>query len=316
MHFDQQAVGAGGHGGAGQGRHHPGLAARMGGIDDDRQMGLPFQPRDGGHVEHIPVGRFKSADAALAEDDVMVTAGGNVFRRHQPFGDGCRHAALQDHRRFYLADFLQQVEVLHVAGANLYHVHAVLQKRFQHARVHQLRDDGQVVLVGGGAKHFQSFNTGALKGVRAGARLESAAAHQVAAGLIHSLGGQIHLRLGFHRAGPAYYLHLLAAYLDPLDIDDGVIRMPLAGDNLVWLENMQGLLDTGKRIEHLRVELALVANRSKDGSFRAARRVHLQARVTDLSGDGFDLSIARVTPHHNNHGWLLTPFISAPLPAH
>ena len=130
MHLDQQAVRACGDRGLRQCRHHPRLAARMRRIDDHRQVGFFFQHRDRGHVQHVAVVGFEGADAALAEDDVVVAARRDVFRRHQPFGNGGRHAALEDHRLVDAADFLEQVEVLHVARADLDHVHVVFHERY------------------------------------------------------------------------------------------------------------------------------------------------------------------------------------------
>ncbi len=51
-------------------------------------------------------------------------------------------AALEQHRLVHLAHGLQQLEVLHIAGTDLHHVHILL-KLVDVGLVHQLADDGQ-----------------------------------------------------------------------------------------------------------------------------------------------------------------------------
>ncbi len=75
----------------------------------------------------------------------MIAARRDVFGRHQPLGDGRAHAALQYDGHVDAPDFLQQVEVLHVARADLDHVDLLAQERVEHAHVHQLGDHGQPV---------------------------------------------------------------------------------------------------------------------------------------------------------------------------
>ena len=142
MHLDQQAVRTCGNRGLRQRGHHPCLAARMRRINDHRQMGFFFQHRNRCHVEHVAVISFESADTAFAENNIMVSSRRDIFRRHQPFGNGCRHTALQNHRLVDAPDFLEQVEILHVTRADLDHVHIVVHECIQHANVHQFGDDG------------------------------------------------------------------------------------------------------------------------------------------------------------------------------
>ena len=86
-----------------------------------------------------------------------------------------------------LADFLEQVEVLHVAGADLEHVGVALDQR-DLPRVHDLGDDRHVVLVADVAQDLQPLLAQALEAVRAGARLERAAAQDVGAGRLDVAG--------------------------------------------------------------------------------------------------------------------------------
>ena len=67
----------------------------------------------------LRVDGFVGADAALAQDHVVVAAGQDVLARQQQLLDGGRDAALEQHRLAHLAQLAQQVEVLHVARAHL-----------------------------------------------------------------------------------------------------------------------------------------------------------------------------------------------------
>ena len=98
MDLDQQPVGAGRNRGAAERGHHPRLAAGVRRVDDDRQMRLSFEHRNRSDIEHVAIRRLEGAYAALAENDVVIAAGGDVLGGHQPFVDRRRHAALEDDR--------------------------------------------------------------------------------------------------------------------------------------------------------------------------------------------------------------------------
>ena len=63
-------------------------------VDDDRQVGELFNHRHRGQVEGVAGLGLKGADAALAEDDILVAACHDVLGTHQPFLDGVGKAAL------------------------------------------------------------------------------------------------------------------------------------------------------------------------------------------------------------------------------
>src|SRR5215471_3830143 len=231
----------------------------------------------------------------------MVAANRYVFRRHQPFIDGCRHTALQDHRLVDAADFLEQIEVLHVASADLNGVDVVLEKGFEHARIHQLCDDRQTMGVGRRAQELKAFDTLALESVRAGARLEGASAHQSRACSLHTFRRSGHLLSGLDGTGPAYYLHRVATDRNARDVDHRVLPVPFAGHDLVLLDDVHRFLDAGHRIEHFRIEDAFVTDGADERSLRAAGNVHRQSVRADLCFDRFDLLAARLGLHDYDH---------------
>ena len=119
VHLHQQPVGAGGHGSARHRRHQIAAAGAVRGIADDRQMRELLHHRNRRDIHRVARVGFESADAALAQNDFVVAAGEDVFGGEQQFFDGGGDAALQQHRLAQLAEFAQQIEILHVARADL-----------------------------------------------------------------------------------------------------------------------------------------------------------------------------------------------------
>ena len=119
MHFDENAVGAGGDRGASHRRHLVAQAGAVTRVGDHRQMRQSLHQRDGRQVEQVARHRVEAANAALAEDHLIVALGEDVFGAHQQVDDRRRHAALEQHRLLHPADGAQQGIVLHVARADL-----------------------------------------------------------------------------------------------------------------------------------------------------------------------------------------------------
>ena len=80
--------------------------------------------------------------------------------------------------------FLEQVEVLHVPGADLEDVGVALDQ-LDLAGVHDLGDDRHAEPLAGGLEHLQAVLAEPLEAVRAGPRLEGPAAEHVGPGLAH-----------------------------------------------------------------------------------------------------------------------------------
>ena len=79
--------------------------------------------RNGGDVHGVARGRFVGANAALAEDHVVVSAGHDVLARQQQFLNRRGDAPLQQNGLARLTQLAQQVEVLHVARPHLETIH-------------------------------------------------------------------------------------------------------------------------------------------------------------------------------------------------
>ena len=158
-------------------------------VGDDRQVGEFVDDRDGGDVERVARVGLEGADAALAEDDVVVAAGQDVFGRQQPLLNRRRHAALEqdrlaDLRRAPTAGCSSACCARRPAGCP--HTRASLRS----AQISMTSEiDGHVELVARRAQQFQSFHAHALKGIRRGARLVGAAAQHARAGPRHAARG-------------------------------------------------------------------------------------------------------------------------------
>ena len=81
-------------------------------------------------VERVAGVIVERADAALAEDDLLVAAGHDVLGAHQQLLERVGQAALEQDRLVRSCPArLQQVKVLHIARAHLNHVHVVEQRQ-------------------------------------------------------------------------------------------------------------------------------------------------------------------------------------------
>src|SRR5580704_12545496 len=96
MDFDKQAVGACRDSGPSHWRDFVTASRPVRGIGDNRQVRELFDYRNGGDIERVAEVIFERADAALAEDDVVISAGENVFGAEEKLFDGSGHAPLEE----------------------------------------------------------------------------------------------------------------------------------------------------------------------------------------------------------------------------
>ena len=113
------AVGPGGDGGPGHRDDQPRLAGAVRRVDDDRQVALVVQVGDRRQRQGEPGVVLVGADAPLAEHDVGVAPVEDVLGGQQELVERGAHAALQERGLARVADGLEELVVLHVAGADL-----------------------------------------------------------------------------------------------------------------------------------------------------------------------------------------------------
>ena len=228
MHLDHQPVGPDRHGRLGQRRDHERDARRVAGVNHNGQVGHGFQHRHGGQVQRVAHARLKGADAALAQHNVGVAFGHDVLGAHHQFLQRVGQPALEQHRRLQAAHGLQQLKVLHVARADLDHIHPGVHKQRDMLVVHQLGHDGLARRGAGGLQQFQPLGPQALETVGAGARLERAAAQNAGPGRLHPLCDAHDLVAPLHAARARHHGKVPAADLVPGHVHHRVVGVELA----------------------------------------------------------------------------------------
>jgi len=84
-----------------------------------------MQFRDGGERECVADVFFVSANPALAEHDLRVALGHDVFGGEEEFFERSAHAALEEDGFGLLADGVEQIKILHVACADLQDIRVI-----------------------------------------------------------------------------------------------------------------------------------------------------------------------------------------------
>ena len=82
-------------------------------------MSHRLEERDRRKVESVSRSGFECPDTSFAKDDFFVAAGHDVFCAHQEFLQCVCQASLEEYRLVELADFFQELEVLHVSRTDL-----------------------------------------------------------------------------------------------------------------------------------------------------------------------------------------------------
>ena len=187
MDLDHDPVGADRDAADRQRLDQPALAGGVARIDDDGQVGQLVEQRHRRQVHRVAGVRLERPDAALAQDHVRVARADDVLGGHQPLLDRRAVAALEHHRAGDPSDVAQERVVLHVPGADLEDV-GVLGDDVDLVRLHHLGDDRQARPLARLGEVAQRLDAEPLEGVRAGPRLERAAAQDRGAGGLDRVG--------------------------------------------------------------------------------------------------------------------------------
>ena len=160
--------------------------------------------RDSCDVERETRSRFKGADTTLAQNNVVVTAIGDVIGCGKPLGNSAGKTALVENHLLglggYLPDLLQQAEVLKVSRANLKAVDIGVDELAMR-RIHDLRQSEKTMLLGRVLHDLERLLAKALEGVRVRARLESAATNPLEPKAGYAFGNFLELLHRLNRAG-------------------------------------------------------------------------------------------------------------------
>ena len=138
---------------------------------------------------------------------------------------------------------------------------------------------------------FEPFLAQALEAVRAGARLERAAAQDVGPRRLDLAGDLVEDRRRSRprtarRSSPGRRRRSCSPAA-PSTTD--VLRVELAAGQLERLQDRQHLLDAGNGGQRLGLQLVLVADDADDGALLAPAEVRLEAELRDALEDVIDL---------------------------
>ena len=304
MDFDEEAVGAYGDGGAGEGQDFVALAGAMTGIDENGEVAALF---DGGHygeVEGVAGEIGEGTHAAFAEHDVVVAFGKDVFGGHEEFVEGGRHPAFEKDGKLGAASAFEEGEVLHVARADLDDV-GVFFDEVERFVVDGFGNDAEAVLLADHGEDFQAGEAEPLEGVGGSAGLVGAAAKQAHTGGFKLLGDGEALLFGFDGAGTGDHGDVVAADENIAggsgDFDDGVFFLDVAGYEFVGLGDGDAFDDAGHGFEGAEIDGAGVAGNANGRAAGAWNGVSFEAERLDAVADGADLFFRGMGLHDNKH---------------
>ena len=202
----------------------------------------------------------------------------------------------------HLAHGLEQLEVLHIACADLHHVHILLKLR-DAVLAHQLGHDGQT---GGfaGLYHVQdALGLQTLKGVGRGAGLVGTAAEQRCAARLDSLRDAQCLLGVLDAAGACHDGDLfLAADLHAAAVDDRVCGVEQAVGALIGREHAGNVVDP-RVCQHVPlVDLGGVAHQTEHVVVLAGDQGHIQTLLFEFINDLFQLFFRSAFFGGDDHG--------------
>ena len=202
----------------------------------------------------------------------------------------------------HLADGLEQLEILHIACADLHDVDILL-KLGDMDLVHQLTDDGQAGLLAGLDQVEDALGTQALKGVGTGAGLVRAAAQEVCAARLDSLCHLDGVCLTLDAAGAGHYGDGgLTTDFDAVDVHDGVLGMEQAVGALVGGRHTGHVLDPGVGQHVFFSNFRRITDKAKDVVIRTTDQGDGKALLLEIVNDAIQFNLGRTFFGGNNHG--------------
>ena len=300
MDLDFEAVGTGGNRRERHGGNVAGVARGVARVGHDRQVREVVEDGHGVEVKGVARAGLKGADAALAEDHVVIALAHDVFGGHEELIDGSGESALEKHRRAGAADLFEQGEVLRIARADLHHVDLAVAERLNVARVHDLSHDGKACLGPRLAEEVESALAHALVGVGRGAGLVGAAAEHRGTRRLDAPGDADEV-LALNRAGSGDYLKVAAADGNAAAVHYRVGRVELAVGFLKGLRDALHALDDVHRFEQEGVDLGRIAHKADDRLVLAVADVRCEALLLDPRDKVGNGALVGVLLEYRNH---------------
>ena len=169
--------------------------------------------------------------------------------------------------------------------------------------VHQLTDDGQAGQLARLDHVENSLGAKALKGVRAGAGLVSAAAQEVGAARLDGLRHRNGVRLALDAAGACHDGDGgAAADFDAVDLHHGIRGVEQAVCALVGCRHTGHILDPRVGQHILLGNFGRITDKAKDIVVGTADQRDRQALLLKIINDAIQLNLRRPPLGRNNHG--------------
>ena len=201
----------------------------------------------------------------------------------------------------HLANGFQQLEVLHVAGADLHDVD-VFFKLVDVGLIHQLADDGQAGGLTGLHQVEDALGAQALEGIGAGAGLVSAAAQEVSTAGLDQPGHFEGVLLALYAAGAGHHGDGgLAANLDAVHVHHGIIGVEQAVGALVGGGHTGHILDPGVGQHVLLGDFGGIAHQAKDVVVGTADQRDRQALMLEVIDNAVQFSLGSTFFGGNDH---------------
>ena len=267
-------------------------------------MGQLFDGRNGGQIQGVSVLGLKGSDAALAQHHIPVASGHDVLGGQEELLDRRGEPALEQHRLIVGADFLEELEVLHVARADLDDVR-FFQEELDVPRVQDLAHHRESCLLLGLQEIIQPLTTHSLEGIGRRAGLVRASPQNGAAPGFHFMGDPHRELQLLDRAGSCHNHELFPTHLDAAHVDHGVVLLELPAHEFPRRQDGGDALHPREGDQRLVLEDPIVTDDADDRPFLPLRDVRLQSQFAEPIQDVIDLAFGGLWLQDNDHGCLL-----------
>jgi hypothetical protein len=266
------------------GLHVAGVAGGVAGICHHGQMREFVQRGHGVKVEGVARPCLERANSAFAKHDIVIALAHDVLGRHEQFVNSAGNTAFKQDGRSGSTYFLEQAEVLRVAGADLHDVDTAIDEQLDVAHVHDLGHDGHARFRLGLEQKIESALSHALVRVRGGTGLIRAAAEHGGTGGLATAGDTNEVR-PFDGARTGDDLEVASADHDATAVHDRVGRVKFAVCFFEGFRHALNALDDVHGLEQKRVDLGGVAHEPDDGLVLAAAYVRRETLALDPGDD-------------------------------
>src|SRR5208282_3113673 len=209
--------------------------------------------------------------------------------------------AFEQHRLPNLAQFAQQIEVLHVARAHLEDVH-IRQHQLNLRDLHHFTDHQQMETIARLAQQFQRVEAESLKRIRRRSGFEGTAAKDAGSRFRYEFADCEQLLAGFDGARSSHHDDLLAADFNAVgEFDDRAFGTKVASGQMIGRGDAVNFLHSRKHFDFAGVEITRHSDTAEHGLLRSGGAVDFKAEVDQLIDHLLDLIFTGRCLHCDDH---------------